>query len=300
MRTAPTPFLAALVCAFATASAFAQAPEVAPEQVSLWNHHAPIGSGQFEDAEAVLTVHIPSKPSSTACIICPGGGYGALVMEAEGHGIARWLNTHGITGFVLQYRLPAGRPEVPLLDAQRAIRTVRTQANRWGIDPMKIGIVGFSAGGHLASTAGTHFDSGTPDAADPLERQSSRPDFMLLVYPVISMDQHAHAGSKARLLGNNPAPELSARFSNETQVTPQTPPAFLAHALDDTTVPPENSRAFQLALTAAGVANRYLELPSGKHGLNGYKGPMWDAWQEQSLHWLASQNFLPASQRPPH
>jgi acetyl esterase/lipase len=266
-----------------------------PEKLKLWNSKAPIGDGKFEDADAQITVHRPEKPNGTAIVICPGGGYGGLVTGAEGHGIAAWLNRHGITGVVLEYRLPRGRSYVPLLDAQRAIRTVRANAKTWGIDPSKVGIMGFSAGGHLASTAGTHFDNGNPKADDPIERNSSRPDFMILVYPVITMSEKTHGGSRNNLLGKNPDPKLVDLFSNEKQVTAKTPPTFLAHAKDDKPVPPENSKAFYEALQAQKVPAKYLELPSGGHGLNGYKGPMWDAWQEQSLAWLVELKLIPAA-----
>src|SRR5471030_1130099 len=139
-----------------------------PERVGLWNKRAPIGDGKFQETEVWITVHHPKKPNGTAIVICPGGGYGGLVTGAEGNGIAAWLNRHGITGVVLEYRLPAGRSQVPLLDAQRAIRTVRANAKAWGIDTSRIGIMGFSAGGHLASTAGTQFDDGDPKAEDPI------------------------------------------------------------------------------------------------------------------------------------
>jgi uncharacterized protein (TIGR03067 family) len=266
----------------------------APEKLKLWNGRAPLGDGKFEQADAQITVHRPDKPNGTAIVICPGGGYGGLVTGAEGHGIAAWLNRHGITGIVLEYRLPAGRSFVPLLDAQRAIRTVRTNAKAWGIDPAKVGIMGFSAGGHLASTAGTHFDDGDPKATDPIDRASCRPDFMVLVYPVITMGAATHGGSRKNLLGKDPEAKLVELFSNEKQVTAKTPPAFLAHAKDDRAVVPENSKAFYEALQAHKVPAKYLELPSGGHGLNGYKGPMWDAWQEQSLAWLAEQKLIPA------
>ncbi len=271
----------------------------APERISLWNHRAPVNRTDFEAADAAITVHRAAKPNGAAAIICPGGGYGGLVTGAEGHGIAQWLNAHGITGVVLEYRLPKGRFLVPLLDAQRAIRTVRTRAAEWGIDPAKIGIIGFSAGGHLASTAGTHFDAGDAMAADPVERASSRPDFMILVYPVVSMGEKGHAGSRNNLLGKDAAPEQVALFSNEKQVTRDTPSAFLAHALDDRVVVPDNSRLLHEALKANGIATKYLELPSGGHGLNGYKGPMWDAWQAQSLEWLVAQKFIPAAEVAP-
>ena len=176
---------------------------------------------------------------------------------------------------------------MPLHDAQRAIRNVRSHAKEWNVNAKRIGIMGFSAGGHLASTAGTHFDAGDSKADDPVERVSCRPDFMILVYPVITMDKSTHGGSRRNLLGNEPTPELIKLFSNEKQVTAKTPPAFLAHALDDRAVTPDNSRMFHVALQARKIPSKYLELPSGGHGLNGYKGPMWDAWQKQSLEWLS-------------
>jgi acetyl esterase/lipase len=265
-----------------------------PQRIALWNGRAPVGDGQFEEADAWITLHRPARANGTAVVICPGGGYGGLVTDQEGHGIARWLNGHGITGVVLEYRLPKGRSFVPLLDAQRALRTVRSSAKAWNIDPARIGIMGFSAGGHLASTAGTHFDDGDPQAADAVDRVSCRPDFMILVYPVITMDSTAHAGSRTNLLGKDPSPKLVELFSNEKQVTDRTPPTFIAHAVDDKPVPPENSKAFHAALQTHKVPSQYLELPSGGHGLNGYKGPMWDAWQEKSLVWLAELKLVPA------
>jgi len=268
-----------------------------PEKLKLWNGKAPIGDGKFEEADTQITVHKPEKPNGTAVVICPGGGYGTLVTGPEGHGIASWLNKHGITGVVLEYRLPKGRSNVPLLDAQRAIRTVRSNAKAWGIDPAKVGIMGFSAGGHLASTAGTHFDDGDPKADDPIDKNGCRPDFMVMVYPVIIMDEKTHAGCRENLLGKNPDQKLMDLFSNEKQVTAKTPPAFLAHAKDDKVVGPEHSKAFHDALQMNKVPSKYLELPSGGHGLNGYKGPMWDAWQEQSLAWLAEMKFIPAVEK---
>ncbi len=269
--------------------------EAKPERIGLWNKRAPVGDGTFQEAEAWITVHPAKKPSGTAVVICPGGGYGGLVVGPEGHGIAAWLNRHGITGVVLEYRLPAGRSQVPLLDAQRALRTVRANAKAWKLDPARIGIMGFSAGGHLASTAGTHFDLGDADSSDPVQRVSCRPDFMILVYPVITMGDKGHQGSRNNLLGKNPDAKQIDLFSNEKQVTAKTPPTFLAHAKDDRAVPPENSRMFYDALRAHKVAADYLELPSGGHGLNGYKGAMWDAWQERSLSWLVEMKLVPAT-----
>ncbi|MGE0609650.1 MAG: alpha/beta hydrolase [Pirellulales bacterium] len=283
-------------CLAMACCAVAVAAEEPASQIPLWNGRAPVGDGTFEAADARITLHRPEKPNGVAVVICPGGGYGGLVVGGEGHGIAKWLNKHGVTGVVLEYRLPAGRHQVPLLDAQRALRTARANANAWGIDPARVGIMGFSAGGHLASTAATHFDSGDQQADDPIGRQSCRPDFAILVYPVVSMGPATHGGSKSNLLGKDPSAELISLYSNESQVTEQTPPTFLAHAQDDKPVPPENSRAFFSALVAHHVPAKYLELPSGGHGLNGYKGPMWDAWQQQSLAWLLELKIIPDSE----
>jgi acetyl esterase/lipase len=279
----------------------ARAAPAEPEKLPLWSGQAPVGDGQFEAANASITVHRPAPETANgaAVVICPGGGYGGLVTGAEGHGIAKWLTAHGIAGIVLEYRLPKGRPFVPLLDAQRAIRMVRSNAKQWNIDPSHIGIIGFSAGGHLASTAGTHFDSGDPQAADPIDRVSCRPDFVILIYPVVTMGEKTHGGSKVNLLGRDPKPELVELFSNEKQVTGQTPPMFLAHAKDDTAVVPDHSRMLHEALQAHQVATEYLELAGGGHGLNGYKGPMWDAWQTKSLEWLAAQKMIPRRDSAP-
>lgn len=286
-----------LIAGLLVALSASASPDIArgeePLRIDLWNGEAALGNGQTEKTNVWLTVYRPEKPNGTALVICPGGGYGGHAIQAEGHGIAAWLNKHGVTGAVLQYRLPTGRHAVPLLDTQRAIRTVRSHAEEWKIAPAKVGIIGFSAGGHLASTAETHFDEGDPKATDPIDRASSRPDFAILVYPVISMGEKGHAGSRKNLLGAEPAASLIDLYSNEKQVTDKTPPTFLAHPLDDKVVPADNSRLFYEALLAHKVPAEYLELPSGGHGLNGYKGPMWDAWQEKSLAWLATRGFLP-------
>jgi len=300
METSKSPTLPATVrfihfCAAMLALPFAHAaaqePAPAPEKISLWSNHAPVGDGTFQSQDPGITVHRAARPNGAAMVICPGGGYGRLVTGPEGHGIAEWLNQHGITGIVLEYRLPAGNAYVPLLDAQRAIRIARSRAKDWGIDPHRIGIIGFSAGGHLASTAATHFDAGNPAASDPADRVSCRPDFVALVYPVITMGDKGHAGSRINLMGADPKPELVEQFSNEKRVTSDTPPTYLAHARDDKAVPPENSRMFYDALIRNNVPARYVELSSGGHGLNGYKGPMWDEWQTEFLAWLAGQKI---------
>ena len=267
-----------------------------PPRTPLWSAGAPVGDGTIDKETGFITVHLPpaDKANGAAMVICPGGGYGGLVVGGEGHGIAKWLNSHGIAGIVLEYRLPKGRSMVPLIDAKHAIRTVRSQAGEWKIDPKRVGIIGFSAGGHLASTAATHFDDGDKDSKDPIEAGfSSRPDFAVLVYPVVSMGLIGHGGSRRNLLGQSPSEDLTTLFSNEKQVTKQTPPMFLTHAKNDTVVVPENSRLLHEALKLNGIPTEYLELPSGGHGLNGYKGPMWDAWQRDSLAWLAKLKIIP-------
>jgi len=287
-------FLLAGAAILPSASAVTHAAAPEGQKVSLWSGRAPEGDGKYEAAEAAITVYrAPGNTRAAAAVICPGGGYAGLVVGPEGHGIAQWLNRHRIVGIVLEYRLPRGRAFVPLLDAQRAIRTFRFNAKDWGIDADRIGIIGFSAGGHLASTAATHFDGGNPQAANPVDRVSCRPDFAILVYPVVTLGQKGHGGTRTNLLGSDPKPETLELFSNEKQVTDKTPPMFLAHAKDDSLVPPENSRTLYEALKAHKVPAKYLELPSGGHGLNGYKGPMWDAWQSGSLQWLASQKLIP-------
>ena len=280
------PALVAALLSLAGASAFAAEP-AAPPKLPLWPDRAPDGAGGWGSPEnSGLTVHPAPKPNGMAVIICPGGAYSGLVTGPEGHGIARWLNRHGILGAVLEYRLPAGRSKVPLLDAQQAIRTVRQNARKWRIDPKRVGIIGFSAGGHLAATASTQFDSGKADAAETIAGQSSRPDFTILVYPVISLGDLTHVGVRDNLLGKKPSLDDIQRFSCERQVTRQTPPAFLAHAVDDRGVLIDNSRLYHQALQAQGVASKLVELPDGGHGLNGYQGASWDTWQREAILWL--------------
>lgn len=271
------------------ASDAAEAAEERSPRIALWERFAPIGGGEetsVDSENAYITIHRPVNANGTAVVICPGGGYGGLVVGPEGHGIANWLNGFGITGVVLEYRLPKHRHAVPLLDAQRAIRLVRSKAASLGLDRQRIGIMGFSAGGHLASTAATHFDAGDVSSSDPVAKESCRPDFGVLVYPVVTMTASTHGGSKGNLLGPNPTDDLIDLYSNEKQVTANTPPIFMAHALDDRPVPIENSRLLNRALHKHGVPSVLLELESGGHGLNGYKGPMWDRWQKDSIEWI--------------
>jgi len=227
----------------------------AGEPIVLWPGGAPGALGQNPEDVPTITPFIADKKDATgaAVVICPGGGYAHLA-DHEGRPVAEWLNTLGISAFVLKYRLgPRYNHPAPLLDAARALRTVRSRAAEWGIDPTKIGILGFSAGGHLASSLGTHFDSGLPNSTDPIERVSSRPDLLVLIYPVISMREMGHAGSRRNLLGSTPSAELIALLSNEEQVTKSTPPSFLVHTMTDEAVPVENSMMFAAALRRAGL-----------------------------------------------
>lgn len=248
-----------------------------------------------------LTLYLPDpeRANGAAIVVCPGGGYGILAMNHEGHDVARWLNRHGIAAFVLKYRHAPYRHPVPMHDAQRALRLVREHAEQWGIDPHRLGIMGFSAGGHLASTAATHFDAGNPDADDPVARQSCRPDFAVLGYPVVAMTgEYAHGGSRHNLLGPNPSDELLAELNNHQQIDDHTPPAFLFHAHDDRAVPIENSEMFLAALEQAGVPGVLAEQPTGGHGfgLGDVNNP--DGWPMKLLAWLDEQGFLAGDAEP--
>jgi len=286
-------FAAFLAVASCSGTDRSVAPPV--ENVRLWPEPAPVGDGSSEAVTTELAVYrpAPDRASGVAVVVCPGGGYIRHVMDREGYPIADWLVANGIAAILLRYRLPEGRPRVALLDAQRAIRIARARASDWGIDPRRVGILGFSAGGHVASTAATHVDAGRAGDPDPVERESSRPDFAGLVYPVVTMGEGTHPLSRSKLLGPDPTPELVREFSNELQVRATTPPAYLTHAVDDTSVPASNSRNFVAAMKAHGVPVEYLEFPSGGHGFNGCKGPVWEEWKARFLEWLRSRGVLP-------
>jgi acetyl esterase/lipase len=218
-----------------------------------------------------------------------------LAMDHEGRQIAEWLNARGVAAFILRYRLgPRYHHPIELGDAQRALRLVRFHGADYGVAADRIGIWGFSAGGHLASTAGTHFDKGNPDAADPVDHQSSRPDFMILAYPVISFTtEYTHRGSLRNLLGDNPDPKLAASLSNETQVTPETPPAFLFHTSTDPGVPPENSVLFYLALRKAGVPAEMHVYERGKHGVGlAPSDPVLSTWPKRLEDWMKLHGWM--------
>ncbi len=286
MRTAAVMLLAA-------AAGLAQTPETR----LLWPNGAPGALGDADADKPSITIYLAprGKASGAAIVVCPGGGYGALAMDHEGKQIADWLNARGIAAFVLKYRLgPRYHHPVELGDAQRAIRTVRAQAGEFGIAPDRIGVWGFSAGGHLASTAGTHFDAGNAAASDPIERASSRPDFMILSYPVISFTtEYVHKGSRRNLLGEDPDPRLMEYLSNEKQVTPQTPPTFLFHTDEDRGVPAENSVLFYLALRKAGVPAELHIYEKGKHGVGlAPKDTVLSTWPDRLADWLKARGAI--------
>jgi acetyl esterase/lipase len=271
-----------------------------PAEVPLWTSEVPGALGTSDRDKPTLTVHLPpaDKANGTAVVVCPGGGYGFLASDHEGKQPAEWLNKLGVAAFVLKYRIhtkeaPYQHP-APLLDAQRALRTVRARAKEWHVNPQRIGIWGFSAGGHLASTAGTHFDDGKPDASDPIDRVSCRPDFLILAYPVITlMAPTTHMGSRQNLLGANPEEKMLESLSNDRQVTAKTPPTFLFHTSTDTAVPPENSVLFYLALRKAGVPAELHIYEKGPHGVGlAPKDPLLSTWPDRLQAWLDGRGLL--------
>jgi acetyl esterase/lipase len=285
---------------FTTARAASEQANVSQKIELLWPTGAPGARGTEDGDKPTLTIYLPpnEKATGTAVVICPGGGYGHLAMDHEGHQVARWLNSFGVAGFILKYRhrnsgAGYGHP-APLQDAQRAVSMVRSRAEQWNIDPNRIGILGFSAGGHLASTAGTHFHKGSTDAKDPIDRVSCRPDFMVLIYPVISLlEWCAHSGSRRNLLGENPDEKLVENLSNEKQVTSETPPTFLVHTDEDNGVPAENSIYFYLALRKAKVPAEMHIYRKGRHGFGlGQKhGPV-SSWPLRCADWMRGLGLL--------
>ena len=269
-----------------------------PKTELLWPGGAPGAKGDQPADKPTLIIHLPEagKANGAAVVVCPGGGYGHLAMGHEGQEIADWFNSFGVAALICDYRhrnKGYGHP-APLQDAQRAVRTARARAAEWKIDPGRIGIMGFSAGGHLASTAGTHFDAGDPQAADSVQRVSSRPDFMILCYPVIAFDEpYSHRGSQRNLLGEEAGPELVRSLSNEKQVTAQTPPTFLLHTDEDKGVPAENSVMFYLALRRAGVPAEMHIYRVGRHGLGLAKEtPGTCNWPKQCQDWMRGLGLL--------
>jgi acetyl esterase/lipase len=267
-----------------------------PVIIPLWEGRAPGALGDADSDKPTITVYRPAlREVGTAVIIAPGGGYTELATTHEGIQEAYWFNTLGVTAFVLKYRLGSRyHHPVELQDAQRAIRLVRSRAAEFGVSPNRIGLMGFSAGGHLASTAGTHFDEGKSDASDAIDRVSSRPDFLILCYPVISFDPAiTHAGSVRALLGDKPDSKLIQDLSNELRVTPRTPPAFLFHTSNDPAVPVENSVRFYLALHQAKVPAELHAFENGPHGLGmAQQDPALSMWPGLLRNWLNTRGLL--------
>lgn len=267
-----------------------------PSPMPLWANGAPGAKGQDPEDIPSISLYRPAvgAANGAAFIICPGGGYARLA-DHEGHSIAVWLNGLGVTAAVLKYRLgPRYNHPAPAQDVARAIRTVRARAREWGVDPNRIGVWGFSAGGHLASTIATQFDSGDSSATDPIERSSSRPDIAVLAYPVISMAVGiTHAGSRRNLLGADPSSELEAALSSEKHVTSQTPPTFLFHTADDSAVSVENSFLFAAALRAAKVPYELHVFEKGRHGVGlAQDNPALSAWPTLLQNWLRARGII--------
>jgi acetyl esterase/lipase len=269
-----------------------------PAPILLWPDGAPGALGKEPKDIPTLTAFFPEpdKATGAAMVVCPGGGYGNLASH-EGKDYARWLNDQGMAGFVLKYRLGSAGYRHPrmLEDAARALRLVRFRAAEWKLDPKRIGIIGSSAGGHLASTLLTHFDAGDANAPDPIDRSSSRPDIGVLCYAVITMGELTHHGSRNNLLGPNPSPQLIDELSNERHVTKETPPCFIFHTDEDATVPVENSLEFAAALRRAGVPFELHLYQHGSHGMGlgsrSYNPSQWHPWTTECRRWLKEQGF---------
>jgi acetyl esterase/lipase len=261
---------------------------VSEQSFNLWPEKPPFAQGTEPADIPVVQVFVPDgKASGASIVVCPGGGYGGLANH-EGPVVGKWLAQQGVTAFVLRYRLgPKYHHPVELGDAQRAIRFVRANAAQWKLNPKRIGILGFSAGGHLTSSAATHYTAGDAKAADPVERVSSRPNLQILIYPVITMGSGGHQGSKNNLLGKDPSQELVDLLSNEKQVTKDTPPAFLVHSTSDKAVPVGNSDAYTEALKAAGVPYEYVRGDIGGHGFG-----LQESWTPQCIQWLKKMGWV--------
>lgn len=269
----------------------------AQQAVPLWEGNVP-GAVAGEAADRpFLTPYLPAsgQATGTGVVVFPGGGYGHLAVDHEGRQIAEWLNSRGVAAFVVEYRLgPTYQHPAMLQDAQRAIRMVRSRSSDWGVEPDRIGVIGFSAGGHLASTTGTHFEDEVPGVGDAVDNVPARPDFMMLIYPVITMQSaYTHRGSRTNLLGQEPDAAALWSLSNETQVTPSTPPTFLVHTTDDAGVPVENSILFYRALREAGVPVEMHIYETGPHGFGlGTDNPLLSSWAELAERWMQSHGWL--------
>jgi acetyl esterase/lipase len=263
-------------------------------RLPLWPGEVPSAVGCEEADNPFVSAYVPrsSGPALASVVICPGGGYSHLAFDYEGTDCAEWLNSLGIAAFVLNYRVAPGyHHPAPLMDVQRAIRLVRSRSDEWNLDPAAIGVWGFSAGGHLASTVATHFDPGDASSPDPVNRASCRPDFAILCYPVVTMTPpYAHEGSRLNLIGEDPSDSLVQSLSNETQVTPDTPPTFLFHTDADGGVPPENSVMFYLAMRKAVVPCELHIFAEGPHGVGlAQSDRVLSKWPELLSNWLAAK-----------
>ncbi|MDB5313785.1 MAG: axeA1 2 [Gemmataceae bacterium] len=286
-------------------AAFTAAP---PPQttIPLWEGKAPHAVGDSATDKPTVTVYRPAadKANGAAVVVCPGGGYGGLAMDHEGTQIAEYFNGLGVTAVVLKYRTankerPGPLHPAPLTDAQRAIRLVRARAKEFGVDPARVGIMGFSAGGHLASTAGTHFDAGLKDG-DAIDKETCRPDFLILAYPVITLEAGVtHGGTRHNLIGPKADHQLVDELSNEKQVTKNTPPTFIFHTSADTAVVPENAVRFYVALKKAGVPAELHIYEKGRHGVGLGRDPKWTGgelsvatWPDRLTDWLKTRGVL--------
>ena len=262
------------------------------DAILLWPEGAPGALGDADKDKPTLTPYLadPAKATGASIVVCPGGGYGGLAGH-EGRDYALWLNDLGVSAFVLKYRLGSHGYRHPRMveDAARAVRLVRSKAAEWAVDPKRVGIMGSSAGGHLASTLLTHFDGGIARAKDPVDGQSSRPDLGILCYPVITLGEFTHQGSKRNLLGENPSPELVKLLSNELQVTAQTPPTFVWHTAEDQAVPVQNALLFAEALARNKVPFDLHVYEKGRHGIGLANG---HAWTKDLAFWLGERGFL--------
>lgn len=258
-----------------------------PETFLIWPDGAPGAVGNEDSDKPSVTVFLPDPKiaTGTAVVLCPGGGYAHVAVDHEGKAVADWFNSIGVATFMVRYRIaPKYHHPAPLSDAQEAVRIVRTQSHKWGIDPGRIGVMGFSAGGHLASCVGTIFD----------EHEYSRPDFMILVYPVITLNPpYAHMGSRANLLVAHPDEKLINELSTETRVTKRTPPTFLIHTGEDAGVPCENSIMFYTAMHKAGVPGEMHIYPNGPHGFGlGFDQPSLGNWPDRLKNWMEHLGLL--------
>jgi acetyl esterase/lipase len=300
-------FVLALTALVGVVAAAQDEPPGAGAVIPLWPEGVPgllpTAGPEVVAEDRVSNVHTPAllaylapadHNTGAAAIVCPGGGYTRLAIDHEGFAVARWLNGLGVSAFILKYRLKEYGHPAPLRDVLRAVRLVRAAAPRWKIDPARLGVIGFSAGGHLASTAGTLYDAPEGRTGAELDRVSARPDFLVLVYPVISLKPpYAHVGSREALIGRNPSPELVDHLSTDLQVTKDTPPTFLVATTADTTVPVENSIGFYLALRRAGVPAEMHVYVAGPHGfgMNPGLGPTSD-WPARCAEWMTATGLI--------